>query len=513
MPRTPLARALRHIANVAHAEAERAQGRLPRMSRRQALQGAAAVAASTVAWPAVAAGAPSVAIVGAGLAGLSAAWTLHKAGVKADVYEAATRLGGRCYSIRGVFENGQIGEHGGEFIDSDHVAIQGLAAELGLHLDDVLAAQPKGTEALYWFNSKPYSVADAARDYAPIYPVVQDQIDKIGSYDYTSANDYAKKFDTRSVVHWVEAFVPGGLSSRFGQLVINAMGEENAVDAARQSALIVPALFGPDPQYQFDLYYTGSDQRYHVRGGNDQIVSHLARRLAGQIVTGAPLTAITKRGDGTFTLSFQRDSACIDKVYDRVILALPFSVLRRSVDTGKAGFQPLKRKAIQQLGMGASTKFQLQFNKRLWRERGCTGEIRLDSKVFQTSWEVTRAQPGATGILNFWSGGLQALNAGAMDIDALANQCFTDAAPLLPGLAQAWNGKVARDAWASNPWSHGSYTYQPIGYATTVAGVEGLAEGNCFFAGEHTSPNYGYLDAAVSTGQSAAQKVIQSIVS
>ena len=76
--------------------------------------------------PALAAAEARVAIVGAGLAGLTAAHELSKAGLKSTVYEGSTRLGGRCYTIRS-FPN-QIAEHGGEFIDSSHEAIRGLAA-------------------------------------------------------------------------------------------------------------------------------------------------------------------------------------------------------------------------------------------------------------------------------------------------------------------------------------------------------------------------------------------------
>ena len=74
-----------------------------------------------------------VAVIGAGLAGLTAAHELKTSfGVDADVYEGNTRVGGRCFTARGIFAQGQIAEHGGELIDSDHHAIRSLAHELGL---------------------------------------------------------------------------------------------------------------------------------------------------------------------------------------------------------------------------------------------------------------------------------------------------------------------------------------------------------------------------------------------
>ena len=173
-------------------------------------------------------------------------------------------------------------------------------------------------------------------------------------------------------------------------------------------------------------------------------------------------------------LSLTRDSKVFDEVYDRVILALPFTTLRQ-VDIARAGFRPLKRRAIETLGMGASTKFQLRFRDRhAWHHAGCDGEIRLRSDLFQTTWDVTSAQPGETGILCFYSGGRQAEQAGAApDLDELAIACLTEAEKLLPGLTAAKTGERTRDAWRTNPWSLGSYSYLPIGYATSVRHREG----------------------------------------
>ena len=80
--------------------------------------------------------APRVVIVGAGLAGMTAAYRLHQAGVPARVFEARDRVGGRCWSARD-FSGGQVAEHGGEFVDTRHVHMRVLVEELGLELDDL----------------------------------------------------------------------------------------------------------------------------------------------------------------------------------------------------------------------------------------------------------------------------------------------------------------------------------------------------------------------------------------
>ena len=85
-----------------------------------------------------------VAVIGGGLAGLTAAYWLTRVGVGVTVYEARDRVGGRCWSARD-FEGGQVAEHGGEFVDTRHVHLSMLAEELGLELDDLWAEWVQGS--------------------------------------------------------------------------------------------------------------------------------------------------------------------------------------------------------------------------------------------------------------------------------------------------------------------------------------------------------------------------------
>src|SRR5690349_9424993 len=78
----------------------------------------------------------TVIIIGAGLAGLSAAYDLHRAGWQVTVLEARERVGGRVHSIRN-FSNGLVAEGGGEFIDKHHTRILAYAKEFKLSLGEV----------------------------------------------------------------------------------------------------------------------------------------------------------------------------------------------------------------------------------------------------------------------------------------------------------------------------------------------------------------------------------------
>src|SRR4051794_1242495 len=131
-----------------------------RSTRRELLGAAGAATAAAAVWSpgdVFAAGTRNVAIVGGGLAGLTCAYRLQQAGITAHVYEASDRLGGRCWTLRDTFADGQVAERGGELIDNNHLQVKHLAQELRLTLDNLLQAEPGGSEPLYYFDGVPYT--------------------------------------------------------------------------------------------------------------------------------------------------------------------------------------------------------------------------------------------------------------------------------------------------------------------------------------------------------------------
>src|SRR5262245_22276225 len=170
MARTPLMRALRRLAREHQAasqlgiEVEEYRDREDerRISRREFVARTGAVGAAVavggplaLARSARAAGGPRIAIIGGGIAGLTAALTLQDNGVYADVYESSARVGGRMHSDWQEFgtdfwANGQQAELCGELIDSNHKTILQLAQRFRLATVDLLQAQPNGTEDTYW---------------------------------------------------------------------------------------------------------------------------------------------------------------------------------------------------------------------------------------------------------------------------------------------------------------------------------------------------------------------------
>src|SRR4051812_43176176 len=155
MPHTPLLSAVSDLASrVAREE------RLP-LTRRTFLGASLAAASATRSHGQTP---QRIVVVGAGLAGLTCAYRLQQQGIAADVYDAGTRAGGRCWTLRGAFDEGQIVERGGELIDQAHAAIRQLCQELRLDLDNLLAAEPNGSEPFYSFDGKAYPYQQAVDD-------------------------------------------------------------------------------------------------------------------------------------------------------------------------------------------------------------------------------------------------------------------------------------------------------------------------------------------------------------
>jgi monoamine oxidase len=492
------------------------------MTRREVIAGGTGLAlAAALSGPlprALAASSPRIVVVGAGLAGLSCAYQLKGAGIRAEIYEASDRVGGRCWTRRGDFTQGQIAEHGGELIDQGHTAIRQLAQSLGLSLDNLLAAQPNATEDFFYFDGEPYSFEQATDDLKEIWQQIHKDV-SAASYptQYNNFTQRGYELDHMSILDYINAYVPGGISSPLGQLLDIAYNIEYGAESNVQSSLNLLYLLAYSGQGQLRIFGP-SNEKYHVRGGNDQIATRLAealgsQTLGSQIHLNMPMSSIRRNRDGSYSLGFADGSTV---TADRVVLALPFSILRTR-DYNRAGFSKLKRTAIEELGMGTNSKLHVQFGDRYWYTLGNNGNT-VSDQGYQNTWEVTRAQPGTAGILVDYTGGLigdsfgPVFDPGSAAADARAKQFLTQIEPVLPGITPHYNGHATIDYWHAYPWTLGSYSYWKVGQYTSFGGIEGVPEGAVHFCGEHTSVDFqGYLNGGVETGYRAASEVLAAL--
>ncbi|HEU4643422.1 MAG TPA: FAD-dependent oxidoreductase [Gemmatimonadaceae bacterium] len=529
MSRTSLFRLLRRSARLAHVSLvraepldeviDRARDASPRISRREFVAGTAAAAAALALDACLprrgAAPAPParrdiepVLIIGAGIAGLTAAYRLRSRGVPVRVIEAQQRVGGRMYSLRDYFPDGQVCELGGELIDTGHRNLRALAAELGVALDD-LSRESDAIDTDVWFF-------DGARRSAPevveaLVPVVQRLNADRSAWGETFDPTYrdpagAEALDRMSIAEWLDR---AGASGWIRELLDVGYTTEYGIPIERQSALNMLTMIEASAR-DFRIYGE-SDERFHVHRGNDLIPLELARRLDGAIETGTVLEAVSRRGDGRFACALRRGASSVAATASHVLLAIPFTTLR-DVRLDVPLPEP-KRRAIRELGYGANAKLMVGFSERVWRTHYRSNGSVMTSLPFQLTWETSRGQAGRSGILTNFTGAAHALELGRGTAAEQAACMVTDLDRVFPGAAAAHEGmKAVRFHWPSFPWTRGSYAGYLTGQWTAIRGAEGEAVGRLFFAGEHCSlAAQGFMEGGCETGERAAREILASL--
>jgi monoamine oxidase len=314
------------------------------------------------------------------------------------------------------------------------------------------------------------------------------------------------------------------LSSAFGRLCYDDVISEYGGPPEKQSALNLVYLLGYDDSIQQGSKYqpqtspvlAGTDEKYHVHGGNEQIIAGLVSELpAGTIQLGQQLVALKDNGNLTCTCTFQSGASTQQVIADHVVLAIPFTTLRQ-VDLSKSNLSALKRTAISNLPLGTNAKIQIQFNGRPWNADGFTGNMFSDDGA-AGAWDPTSYQPGLTGILLDFPGGTQGAQLpgkygvtadSAPAPAAMVSDTLAALEPIFPGVTAAYNGKAWFSCGLLDPHLLGAYSYYLTGQYTGFSGIEPVQQGNIHFAGEQTSLDFpGYMEGAVTSGERVSWEI------
>ncbi|TMF85418.1 MAG: FAD-dependent oxidoreductase [Chloroflexi bacterium] len=507
MTRTPL---MRQVQQLAHDHRLADQHGIPvaavrerraAISRRQFLKGGTAGAAGlALAGPwslaqAAFAATPRIGIIGAGISGLTAALTLQDAGIRAIVYEASTRIGGRMHSDSPItnpngsstWANAQTSEWCGELIDQGHKTILRLAQRFGLATVNLLAGEPNGSEDTYYFFGQYYPKDQADADFQPVHNALQGDV-QVASYPttYRINTPGGIALDNMSAYDWIERKVPGGHTSPMGQLLDVAYNIEYGAETTDQSALNLVYLLGYSAKPGNFAIFGASNEKYHIVGGNQRLPETIAANLVEPVATGWRMTAIGFNRDGSIAVTFSAGGQAAVRNFDRVILALPFAVLR-TLNYRKANFDSMKNTAIQELGGGRNDKLQLQFTSRYWNQSNVAGSF-----APSTPYSSAAANPQVT---------------------AYAKTFLDQIEPVYPGIGRAWNGRATLSVPALDPNLNCSYSYWKVGQYHGFSGYEKARQpfpnGPIHFAGEHCSQDFqGFMEGGASEGARAANEIL-----
>lgn len=478
------------------------------IGRRALLQGmAASGVAAGLPVPALALPASGrVAIVGGGIAGLSALHHLAKAGIDARLYEARNRLGGRMYTQR--TSEGQLFEAGGQLVNSDHADMHALAKEFAVPLVDRKSGPHR---SVILADGAVASQAELARLLAPLAARISRDSEAVDASPRAAA-----AIDRLSAAQYLDRHAALIRDPRVRALIESSIRTEYGSEPGDASALQL--IFNlPTVKGEHIEVLAGSDERYVIAGGSGRLAEAIAEAHRDRIETGRRLRAIRETGSG-LRLEFVDGTHVMA---DTVIVAAPAPVLRQ-IDFAV----PLParwREFVAEADLGRNEKLQATASATPWQAiLGTGGELWDTAPPYALGWEGTiRGGEDGRPVWTWFLGGEQVDAAAAASPHALADAFARLSEIGIPGIAQAVaDGMVRRTNWCNDALTLGAYTNSAPGQLTrfgplfwvesdTPAERQQAIGGRVIFAGEHVSDAWvGFMNGGAQTGRLAAQAVI-----
>lgn len=450
---------------------------------------------------------PRIVVVGAGIAGLSAAYYLHRDGIQADVYEASNRVGGRILSSNNLLVRGAVTELGGELIDSAHADILSLAHSFNLELIDLEDPTRSSLQETYFFNGRVFREADIVKEIQPLLAQIHDVLEQLSSSDENVAEAARLMYDRFSIESY---FVHIGLTGWIRSFLEVAFVTENGLELEEQSALNFLTTIGSEVSNDTFLVYGTSDERYRIKGGNQLITDRISALLSDRIYDGHKPEHIKQIGN-KYSLTFNKRSGSIDVPADIVILAIPFTLLRQIKI--EVELPHMVRRMINELRYGTNGKVVVGFQRPFWSDFRSSGMIFSDLPV-QLTWDNTAMQNVEGGGLTFYSGGSMSRIIGTMKKDEAASMLLENLKTVWPGSAHQQPGRIERIHWSNMPYALGSYSsFGPNQWSSfTNLLTQPFINDTLYFAGEHCNDEYrGFMNGAAISGRHAARKILAAI--
>jgi monoamine oxidase len=442
-----------------------------------------------------------VVIVGAGMAGLVAAYELLKAGHDPLILEARHRVGGRVYTVREPFAEGLHGEAGAMRLPIGHKLTLAYVEQFKLETFPFTMGNPKTYIHLQGKKVRASDFEPSAYDFdvtpkekgrkpqALMEEALKPLKDLLTKKGEAAWDEIVAKYDEFSTREFLEqAGWSEGLIELFGILSNNE---------ARMN-------------YSFVEYFRSEmEHGFHslvqIKGGTDLLPRAFLPSLRKRIRYGATMTAVEQTPD-TATVHYRTRAGTFSETGDHVIVTVPFPVLRH-VEVLPA-FSHRKQRAIRELNYDASGKIFFQCRRRFWEEdEGIFGGGTVTDLPVRNIYYPDHGRETGRGVLiasYTWAQDAQRWQSLSKD-DRIA-QALEDVAVIHPQIQQEFEVGYSY-MWHDDEFAGGAFALFEPEQQTLLHEAIIMPEGRIHFAGEHAALSHRWIQGAVESGIRTALEV------
>lgn len=456
-----------------------------------------------------------VAVVGAGLSGLTAAQALLHAGKTVIVLEARDRVGGKVYNK--PLANGGVTEVGAEFVGPTQDRVLGMISDLGLHTFNTYS---EGQSVLWRNNTRHLFIPDPALGGAP--PVDPISLPQIANAQ-TQLDEWAAELNTSAP--WTHPMAAKWDNQTFDDFISQYA---NHSDARFVLATACKAIFAGEPTELSLLYVlayiaaAGNEttvgtlgrlvavkdgaQESRVIGGTGLIPQRLADKVGyNHIVLNAPVLSVSKKGEG-----YKVSSRAGIVFAKSVVLAMAPPLLRQIT------FNPVlpltRQKLNEHTKMPALGKGIAIYETPFWRSTGnLSAQVNSDAGSVRVTFDSTPEDASFGAVLGFILGNeMRAID--KLSVKEGQSKIVSDYVQYY-GEQAANVTEFVLFRWDLEEWSRGGpVAIAPPNVLTKYGSALRQSAGGLHFAGTETSEYWtGYMEGAIRSGERVAQEIIGSI--
>jgi monoamine oxidase len=446
-------------------------------------------------------------ILGAGLAGLSAAYKLTQAGHEVTILEARTRAGGRVHTLREPFADNLHAEAGAMFIPQSHNLTMQYVRLFHLPLVAVPAQHRLPSFYLHGKRINPGAAGriDWPLDLSPeekrlglggmtekyVIRVLREMGDAVSP---AWPPDRLKKYDQMTYAEFLRS--QGASSEAVRLLRLNdADLTGDGVDHVSALMVLREAALNLD-----------SGQLYTIRGGTDLLPKALAARLKSKIRYGSRVTRVEQDAQGVRAIYLRADVQETIAA-DYLICTIPFSVLKEIEVSPK--LSPAKQRAIRELPYTSAARVYLQSRREFWTGEGLGISAYTDLPVMAIV-NSTLNQKGTRGILDSYMTGEHARRVTGMKETERLGYTLNYVERVYPEIRKNFEGGTSV-CWDEDEWARGAYAWFRPGQMSDLLPHIARPEGRLHFAGEHASSWPGWMQGAFQSGHRAAGEINEAI--